>query len=144
MDKTIERRAIYKTFTGNPGSCPQCGGKVQKSYQSYMVATRANGKMADSFMIGGDFGWFCAACPTVVLDKKELEKMLSFCMPGWKVGNEIIVLGLVNLDAVPEKNKHLQLGEPGNPIPLVRFSSQGAADVSKPAGNSKQSKLRKR
>jgi hypothetical protein len=50
MDKTIERRAIYKTFTGNPGSCPQCGGKVQKSYQSYMVATRANGKMADSFM----------------------------------------------------------------------------------------------
>lgn len=144
MDKTIERRAIYKTFAGNPGSCPQCGGKVLKSYQSYMVATRANGKMADAFMIGGDFGWFCAACPTVVLDKKELEKMLSFSMPGWKVGNEIIVLGLVNLEAIPEKNKHLRLGEPGNPIPLVRFSSQGAADVSKLAGNSKQSKLRKR
>ena len=144
MDKTIERRAIYKTFTGNPGSCPHCGGKLQNSYQSYMVATRTNGKMADSFMIGGDYGWFCASCPTVVLDKKELGKMLSFSMPGWKVGNEIIVLGLVNLDAVPEKTKHLRLGEPGNPIPLVRFSSQGAADATKPAGNSKQSKLRKR
>jgi hypothetical protein len=144
MDKTIERKAIYKTFTGNPGSCPQCGGKLQNSYQSYMVATRTNGKMADSFMIGGDYGWFCASCPTVVLDKKELGKMLSFSMPGWKVGNEIIVLGLVNLDAVPEKNKHLRLGEPGNPIPLVRFSSQGAAYANKPAGNSKQSKLRKR
>jgi hypothetical protein len=143
MDKKIERKAIYKTFTGNPGPCPQCGRELKKSYQSYMVATRTGSRMADSFMIGGDFGWFCAACPTVVLDKKELGKMLSFSMPGWKVGNEIIVLGLVNLDAVPEKNKPMRLGEPGNPIPLVRFSSQGAAEASKPAGNSKQSKQRK-
>jgi hypothetical protein len=129
MDKTVERKAIYKTFKGNPGPCPQCGKVLKKSYQSYMVATRTGGKIADSFMMGGDFGWLCPSCPTVVLDKNELTKMFKFSMPGWNVGKEIVVLGMVNLDKIPDDKKHLPLGGPGNPIPLIPFTNKASPET---------------
>ena len=138
MDKTVERRAIYKTFKGNPGSCPQCGRKLKKSFQSYMVATRTGGKISDSFMVGGDYGWFCASCPTVVLDKNELERVLKFSLPGWNVGKEITVLGMVDLKKVPDDKKHLPLGAPGNPVPLIRFTGQAKPESRNPAVKSKK------
>ena len=95
-----------------------------------MVATRTGGKIADSFMIGGDYGWFCTSCPTVVLDKDELTKMFKFSMPGWNVGKEIVVLGMINLDKVPDDKKHLPLGAPGNPVPLIRFSNKAGPETS--------------
>ena len=67
IDPKIERKAIYKFFKGKPGPCPQCGGMLKQSHQSYMIASRIGGRKADSFIMGGDFGRFCASCPTVVL-----------------------------------------------------------------------------
>lgn len=79
-------------------------------------------------MVGGDYGWFCQSCPVVVLDKNELEKMIGRGMPGWKVGTEISVAGIVDLDAVPANKSHLPLGEPGNPMPLIKFRPAGSGD----------------
>lgn len=118
---TTPRDAIYKIFIGNPGLCPQCRGVLKKSYQSYLVLTHTGKRMKDSFTIGGDFGWFCQSCPVVVLDKKGLDKMMRYSMPGWKVGAEITVAGLVDLDAVPPDKWNLPLGGEENPIPLVEF-----------------------
>jgi hypothetical protein len=33
----------------------------------------------------------------------------------------VVVLGFVNMDAVPEDKRHLPLGEDDNPIPIVEF-----------------------
>ncbi|MFH1907310.1 MAG: hypothetical protein ABIL11_08015 [Chloroflexota bacterium] len=122
------REAIYKTFIGNPGPCPQCGGALKKSRQSYMVLTRSGNRMEDSFVIGSDFGWFCQSCPVVVLDKKELEKMMGFNKPGWKIGAQFAVAGIIDLDAVPADKQDLPLGAPGNPLPLIKFRAPGSGD----------------
>ena len=139
IDPKIEHKVIYKSFKGKPGPCPQCGGVLKQSYQSYMLATRTGGRKADSFIMGGDFGWFCASCPTVVLNKDELGKLFSYSMPGWKIGKQTAVLGILNLDAVPANKSHLLLGAPGNPLPLVKFSHAGS-ESGKSTGNSKQNK----
>ena len=121
FDITLERQAIYQDFHGQPGPCPRCGGPLAQRTQMYLVDTRQGKRLADSFMLGGDFGWFCAACPTVVINTRECGAMLSHGKPGWKIGSEFAVLGLVNLDAVPQDKRHLLLGEDDNPIPLVAF-----------------------
>lgn len=97
IDPKNERKAIYKSFKGKPGPCSRCGGVLKQSHQSYMLATQTGGRKTDSFIMGGDFGWFCASCPTVVLNKDELDKLLSYRMPCWKIGKEIAVLGILNL-----------------------------------------------
>ena len=143
IDPKIERKAIYKSFKGKPGPCAQCGGVLKQSHQSYVIATRNGGREADSFIVSGDFGWFCASCPSVVLNKDELGKMFSYSMPGWKIGKQTAVLGILNLDAVPANKSHLLLGAPGNPMPLVRFSSHAGSESSRPTTISKQNKLKR-
>ena len=138
MDKTVERRVIYKTFKGNPGSCPQCGQMLKKSSQSYMVATRTGGKIANFFVVGGDFGWFCASCPMVVLDKNELERVLKFSLPGWNAGKEISVLGMIDLNKVSDDKKHLPLGVTDNPVQLIRFTGQAKPESRNPSVKSKK------
>jgi hypothetical protein len=119
------REAIYQSFKGQPGACPKCQGELLRSAQTYMVATRYGKKLGDTFVIGGDFGWFCTQCPVVVIDADRVGEMMSIGKPGWRVGPEFLVLGIVDLDAVPQNKRHLQLGAPGAPIPLIQFSNLG-------------------
>ena len=122
FDIQREREAIYRNFSGQPGPCPRCGGKLKQRHHMYLVATRTSKHDSDSFMMGSDFGWFCEICPTVVINAPEVSKMLSFQKPGWKVGSEFAVLGLIDLAAVPADKRHLPLGGDDNPIPLVAFA----------------------
>ena len=121
----IPREAIYQSFKNHPCSCPKCGGELFQSYQSYMVATRNGEEIEDSFIIGGDFGWFCEKCPVVVIDPDEVGKMMSFSKPGWRVGPKFLVLGTVDFDAIPQNKRHLPIGAPDVPIPLIQFSNLG-------------------
>jgi len=124
IDITIPHECIYQRFEGEPGPCPRCGGPLQQSTQTYMIATRRGQKIADSFIVGGnDMGWFCTHCPTVVINPEELSDMLQHGLPNWDVGNEFTVLGIVDLDAIPEEKQHLPLGDDDNPIPLVQFTT---------------------
>jgi hypothetical protein len=116
------RQVIYSSFEGNPGACPYCDGKLVNEYQTFAIATRQGKRIADSFIVGGDIGWFCAACPTVVISRDALGKMLSFQKSGWNIGSEYVVLGVVDLDAIPASNRHLPIGDPQNPLPLIEFS----------------------
>jgi hypothetical protein len=72
-------------------------------------------------MMGNTMGWFCPACPILVVNMSELESDLQHSLPHWNVGEEVAVLGLVDLDAIPEEKQHVELGSDENPIPLVRF-----------------------
>jgi hypothetical protein len=80
-------------------------------------------KVTDSFFMGNDAGWFCACCPTLVINPEEVQEFLSFSLPHWDVGTEFAVAGIVNVDAVPEEKRSLPLGGDDNPVPLVRFTS---------------------
>jgi len=141
MDRKIERQAIYKTFTGNPGPCPRCGGVLEQANLPYMVVTRTGKRLDDSFLISGDFGWYCQSCPAVVLNQAQLYKMMSFSKPGWKVGQEFSVMGVMNLDAIPENKRHLPLGSPGMPNVLVKFRN---LEGKKPASRKRHKRVFKK
>jgi hypothetical protein len=117
----IQREAIYKNFGGHPGPCPKCGGALEQADLPYMVDTRTGKRLEDFFLISGDFGWYCQSCPVVMLNQAELSKMMDFDKPGWKVGEEFSVLGVMDLDAIPENKRDLPLGSPGTPNVLVKF-----------------------
>ncbi len=121
IELSVPRKAYYQRLGGQPIPCPRCGGELHLSQQTYMVATRQDKRLADSFMTNGDFGWYCTSCPTMVIDMDELGNMLSFSLPDWKIGSEVAVLGIVDLKAIPKEKQHMPLGEDGNPIPLVKF-----------------------
>jgi hypothetical protein len=124
IDISQPHRCFLKEFQDKPGPCPQCGGELQQSYQSYLVVNQHKGQYKDSFMIGGDFGWFCANCRIVVLNPSDIEDHTGFTTGrgNSNSGDEFAVLGIVNLGAVPHSKREAPLGDEDNPIPLVEFS----------------------
>jgi hypothetical protein len=122
-DASIPRTRVVKEFEGDPGPCPRCSGALRQHYHTYLVVTRHRDKPSDAFMLSGDYGWFCLDCPTVVLQKQEVEDALQGALFRWDVGDHYAVTGLVDLDAVPEDRRDLPLGDDDNPIPLVEFTN---------------------
>lgn len=151
IDPSVSRVCIYQAFEKEPGPCPRCGGALYQQSQVYAIATRRGREMTDTFMISGDFGWYCEDCLTVVINPAGVGEMLSFGKPGWDSGEAFSVLGLVDLSAVPEEKSHLPLGDDDNPIPLVEFSDASGRRGARPAGKrrskhsgSRRSKSRRR
>jgi hypothetical protein len=122
-DASIPRTSVVKEFEGDPGPCPSCGGELCQHHHTYLVATRHEGKLGDTFVLGGDYGWFCLDCPTVVLHKQQVEEVLQAAHFRWDVGEQYVVAGLVDLKAIPEDKSNLRLGGDDNPIPLVGFTN---------------------
>ncbi len=128
----VPREAVYKSFTGQPGPCPRCGGELRQSYQTYLIATRRGGQAADSLMTGNkDMGWFCVQCPTVVINSDEVGKLLRYQLSHWDLGDRFAVLGVIDMDAVPKDKRSAPLGEDGNPIPLIEFTHISGAKPGK-------------
>ena len=137
-------RRYCSSFDGQPGPCPKCGGLLKQTRQTYAVATRRGRKVRDSFIIGSDFGWFCEQCPAVVINSRAVSEMLSHSMPHWDVGNEFLIEGIVDLDAVPEDKRNLPLGDDDNPIPLIPFqASSERASRSPPLTKAERSHRKK-
>ncbi len=69
--------SICREFEREPGPCPRCGGMLQQQHQLYAVATRRGSQLTDTFMLSGDFGWYCEACPTVVVLLSAIQVIYS-------------------------------------------------------------------
>ena len=123
IDITIPRECIYQEFEGQPCPCPRCGGPLQQSRQTYLVATRRGKELTDNFIVGSDMGWFCARCPTVIINPEEVSELLIHPLPRWDIGTSFAVVGIINLGAIPEEKRNLPLGDDDNPIPLVEFTN---------------------
>ncbi len=123
IDVTIPRECVYQQFEERPGPCPRCGASLQSHTATYLVDTRSGKQSTDSFFIGNDMGWFCARCPTVVINPEEINEYLMNSLPHWNVGAEFTVAGIIDLDAIPDQKQHLPLGHDDNPIPLVAFTN---------------------
>jgi hypothetical protein len=117
----------YRAFEDQPGPCPRCGGALEQHYASYLISTRDRRGLADSFISGSEAGWFCSQCPAVVIDTGDIGRLLSHQLPNWNVGQEFVVLGIVDFDSVPQEKKHLLLGQDDNPIPLIAFTYESEA-----------------
>jgi len=143
IDVTVPRECIYQQFKDQPGPCPRCGEPLHQSPQTYVVVTRRGHEIADSLIIGSDFGWFCNRCPTVVINPEVVSRMLQHQLPRWDVGSEFAVAGIVDLDAIPEEKRHLPLGDEDNPIPLIEFANISRKPATRPEKRKRPSRRRR-
>ena len=106
------------------GSCPRCSASLEREYHSYMIVIDEEGER-EALMMGHDGGLFCPNCPTVVLDFQVVEEMISehfqYQTDKHVESFKYAVVGIVDLDAVPEEKKDIPLGDDDNPIPLIKL-----------------------
>jgi hypothetical protein len=123
----------WSTDVGGKKVCPECGDRLEQESHLYVFAVRKRGEI-HPFVTGNDGGYFCFRCPVVVLDHSKFSDFASIGMGNDIPGSEFAVLGLVDLEAIPEDKKHLSLGDEGNPIPLVQFLKTGEKPMSRLSG----------
>ena len=120
---TIEpHECFYKTFHDHPGPCPRCGGPLRQRHQAYLVETWHQEQPADSFIIGGSFGWFCSKCSVVVINPEDVIEFLQAPPHHWDIGRIVYLVGFADLEAIPEEKAYLPLGSEDNPLPVVEFT----------------------
>ena len=121
IDLTLPRMVFYRAVKPVPMSpCPRCGTALSPETGVYFVATRQGMRQGESFMMSGDFGFYCPACPTVVVDPEELGRYFDAGAHKWDIGDAYGVLGLIDLDAIPEEQRHVPIDELEE-LPLVPF-----------------------
>lgn len=102
-------------------ACPRCHVGLVRTRQTYCVATKEDNQLQDPFIIGSDFGSFCPQCPTIVIRVAQVGELLSLGRPSWDIGSSFLVLGQVDLEAIPEDKRNLPFDD-DNPLPLVAFT----------------------
>jgi hypothetical protein len=92
---------------------------------TYVMAVRQRGQI-HPLVVGNDGGYFCGRCPVVVLDHKTFSDLAALGI-GIRSANDIqfVVLGMVDLAAVPQEKRHLPFDDKSNPLPLVKFTNLG-------------------
>ncbi len=113
------RKMYWSDEAGGVATCPDCGGALESEHHTYVLATWLAGQQSIQ-AVGNTAGHFCAQCPVVVLDRRTMEQFVSLATRGAGTP-DYIVMGIVDLDAVPEDKRHLPFDEETNPLPLVRF-----------------------
>ena len=135
----------------NSKRCPVCNSILENEYKSYLLAIETK-KNAEPFIVGNDAGSFCSNCPVVVLDADKFSEMVSgaqdvrggltFLRRG-APKLRFFVLGIVDLDAVPEDKKSEPFDD-DNPIPIVEFTNLSSKKIGRnqpcPCGSGKKYK----
>ncbi len=134
MQELYIPRKKYIQTKAEIGNCPDCQKPLVKEVCVVLLYGKSEIDEAE-FMSNAAGSHFCHNCPVVVFEKETVEKALTLGLKANKSFNYAI-LGLVDLDAVPEEKRHLELGAEDNPIPIVHF-------LSTPASKTKTRKRRK-
>ena len=120
VDLGQQRTAHHQNLAGMDLAsltCPECGAAPGAVVGSYLAAAiAADETITDTFLIGSDFVYYCPACPTVVVDTAELDQYVGHFDD---VVGTVRIMGYVDLDAIPESQRHLPLEEID--VPLVPF-----------------------
>lgn len=122
FDPSVPRRMYLSDAIPLRNRCPECGAKLEQEYHTYEVAARS-GDEEEFSLTGNDLGWFCPKCAVVVLDSEGFAELLSVYNLRGGRASEFIVLGIVNMKAIPKEKWNLQLGTADNPVPLVNFAN---------------------
>lgn len=122
IDAATPRKMMWADKIPNKLRCPFCKSRLERQYQTYLFAVQ-DGEETPAYVAGCELGAFCPICPLVVFDSKEVGKLISENFVGEKKQDVIAfqVVGLVNVDAIPEDKKDEPIGGDDNPLPLVEF-----------------------
>ena len=119
--ESTPRKMYWSDAARGTRLCPDCHARLVPEPQTYLLVVR-HGKSLDSRLVGSDGGYFCPACPVVVLDRRQFNEYLKMD-PALSAGSSYVVPGLLDLSAVPEDKKDSPFDEVDNPLPLVMFSN---------------------
>jgi hypothetical protein len=126
VDLTLPRRVFYRTLETSSGPlCPRCHETLVDETGVYLVTTWSGRQREDDFIISADFGRYCPACPTVVIDPNQLGEYVHLGVRTGKMPNAYAVLGLIDLEAIPEESRDVPFGELDE-LPLVPFEPEGS------------------
>jgi len=100
-------------------NCPDCDEVLVAEKSTIMLYGKSDIDEGQ-FMSNLSGGHFCHNCPVVVFEQETIERAIT---AGLRIKNKFKydILGLIDLDKVPEEKKHLELGIDENPIPIVQF-----------------------
>lgn len=116
---SIPRRQFWSHSVGKT-HCPMCNGELEQEYHAYFMLVQEGYGMAE-FSTGLDGGYFCPACPVVVLDTVRFSDIAKIAVPRQDDETAFTVIGLVDLDAVPEDKRNMPFDDDDNPMPVVEF-----------------------
>jgi len=121
VDLTLSRRVFYrKVGTSSTLSCPRCNHTLVCETGVYFVTTRQGQQPGGHLIMSGNFGFYCPACPTVVMDQGELDQYVHLGAQNGETKPAYAVLGLVDLESLPEAQSHLSFDELDE-LPLIPF-----------------------
>jgi hypothetical protein len=140
VDLKLERQLHYLPVSA-ASPCPRCRTPLLQQTAVYVVRTRHERQPADNFVIGGDFGYYCPHCPTVVVNPEDLTPYLDAGAGKFDPGPLVAILGLLDPDGFTEEEKSRPLDELEE-IPLVPFHSGRTAASKRRPGKSKKGKRR--
>lgn len=121
FDASVPRKMFLSTDVGGTDFCPQCHSKLENESHSYLLLIREAGDI-QPFIVGNDYGYFCARCPLVVLDHDAFADMV-FTTNTSSRSFDFTIPGIIGLNAIPQEKADIPLGDDDNPVPLVRFTN---------------------
>jgi hypothetical protein len=119
-------------------SAPRCHKTLIQELATYMVVTFDDtGRATDRFMVGGDFGYYCPNCPTIVINPADVKPYLDAASTQFEVGKGFAVLGRVALEGFTEEEQNTPVGELKS-IPIVPFHESPSPTKSKSKSRQKR------
>ena len=118
IDLSKQRRSYYRD-EWDLKNCPECGDGLINKNCTIFLCTKSD-TVAVDFMTNLSGSHFCKRCPVVVFDIDKIELAVKTGLQGG-TNLQYIVAGIVDLDAIPDDKKHLEIGCDENPVPLVHF-----------------------
>ncbi len=125
LDASIQRRLYLNEGNEVIESCPACGGKLTEEVLIYLVNAEDEPDELGSYIVSYDHGKYCNSCPVIVINEAHFHDWIfRDVMSRERRRDDILeyeILGIVDIDSIPEEKRDLPLGEDDNPIPLVPF-----------------------
>ena len=118
IDLSIPKR-MYFDDECSLGICPECASILIEEGCAILICVESNSDRGE-FMTSLSGSNFCKSCPVVVFDRDVVEQGVRIAIRGSK-NPRYFIAGIVNLEAIPDNKKHLEIGTDENPIPLIEF-----------------------
>jgi len=118
IDLSISRRRYYSDECGLT-YCPECGSKLIEKDCSIILCVKSKTDEAE-FMTNLSGSHFCINCPVVVFDRDKVEQA---ALIGINEDRDVkyYIAGIVDLEAIPEEKREMEIGTDENPTPLIPF-----------------------
>lgn len=118
LDFSKPRRRYHSDDCGL-ATCPECGAELVEAPCTILLCAKSDTDQGE-FATNVTGSHFCKKCPVVVFDDDQVEKAAALGIRGAK-NLKYYIAGIIDLEAIPDEKKELEIGSDENPLPLVEF-----------------------